>query len=91
MDFGEALKALKEGARVRRRKWAEDSWLCFVRGVVVVTEASERQRKYLPRAMDLSMGTYVMMQSAQGVWSPGWMPLQPDILAEDWEVLEEDS
>ena len=71
MDFGFALRALKEGCRVTRLGWnGRGMWL-------------ELQRPDAHSKMTLP---YVYMSTAQGDLVP-WLASQTDVLAEDWEEL----
>jgi hypothetical protein len=36
---------------------------------------------------DLPVGGYMVMRTADGVWQPGWLASQADMLANDWEVV----
>ena len=36
---------------------------------------------------DLRVGAYIVMWTAQGVWQPGWLASQADMLADDWVVV----
>ncbi|TIM14492.1 MAG: DUF2829 domain-containing protein [Mesorhizobium sp.] len=87
MNFGQALEALKAGDCVRRAGWngkgmhlyIEDSLYrsmprADVKGKITYTD----QGKYAP---------CICMFTAQKVHQPGWLASQPDMLAEDWEVL----
>lgn len=88
MNFGEALEELKSGQRVRREGWnGKGMWLCYMPGMRVAAEmVNTRTRKFLPEG-DLVVGGYIVMFTAQGVWQPGWLASQADMLAEDWEIV----
>lgn len=90
MDFGEAIKTLKNGERVRRGGWnGKGMWLALM-PEFVVPEAmvNVRTKKHVP-AGDLPCGAYIVMWTAQGVWQPGWLASQADMLSDDWEVVTE--
>lgn len=71
MDFGEALRALKSGARVARKGWnGKGMWL-------------ELQVPDLFSKMTLP---YIYMKTADGGLVP-WLASQTDMLAEDWEIV----
>ncbi len=84
MTFGEAIAALKSGRMVRRLGWngkgmhlyLEDGFSMPVRGGVHAGAV----RVYEP---------VICMYTAQGKHQPGWLASQPDMLAEDWESLDE--
>lgn len=84
-DFGWALRALKAGKRVAREGWnGSGVWLCLMdKTTIPEGMVNSRTRRFLPNG-DLHVGAYVVAFTAQGVWQPGWMPWQEDMLAEDW-------
>lgn len=87
MNFGQAIEALKQGKKVTRKGWnASGMWLVFM-PPFTVEEPNERTRAHgITEAFDC--GGYVVMWTARGVWQPGWLASQADMLAEDWEVIE---
>lgn len=87
MNFGQALELLKSGSRVARAGWnGKGMWLCYMPPVVIPDGVvNGRTRKFVPSG-DLTVGGYFVMWTAQGVWQPGWIASQADMLAEDWEV-----
>lgn len=71
MDFGQAIKDLKEGRRVTRPGWnGKHMYL-------------ELQRPDANSKMTLP---YIYMFTADAQLVP-WLASQTDMLAEDWEVL----
>lgn len=91
MEFADALRELRRGARIRRKGWEPSAFLCFVRGVMIVPDSTSAVRKYLPPAVDLKCGAHAILRAAQSVWEPGWTPTQSDMFADDWEVVQEPS
>lgn len=89
MNFGEAIQALKDGKRVARVGWnGKNMWLALMPGMTIPAGmVNERTRKFVPKG-DLVVGGYIVMWTAQGVWQPGWLASQPDMLAEDWQLVE---
>lgn len=89
-DFGWAIKKLKEGCRVTRSGWnGKGMWLALMPGFVIPKGMiNERTRKFVSGEKDLDCGAYIVMWTAQGVWQPGWLANQADMLAEDWELVE---
>lgn len=90
--FGIALECLKSGGRITRAGWnGKNMWLCLMTSVVIPEGiVNGRTRKFVPTG-DLSVGAYIVLFTAQGIWQPGWVPSQADMLAEDWYVLSEDA
>lgn len=78
MDFGEALKVLRTGARVARAGWnGKGMWLVLVRpsGYPPLEARGEwADPKPLP---------WIGMKTADHGFVP-WLASQTDILAEDW-------
>jgi len=73
MDFGDAIRALKDGKKVRRRNWnGEGMWLAL-------QVPDEHSKMGLP---------YIYMSTVEGKLVP-WLASQSDMLSEDWEDLGE--
>lgn len=93
MDFGEALKVLKAGGRVRRAGWnGKGMWLALTPG----SERVVRDGKFSGAAARLveaeapetvRIGAHIDMRAADGSLVIGWLASQTDMLAEDWEVV----
>lgn len=83
MDFGKALRALKDGKMVRRKGWngkgmhlyLEDSFSFPIAGGVYKGAV----RAYEP---------CICMFTAQQRHQPGWLASQSDMLATDWAIAE---
>ena len=88
LNFGQAVEALKKGFRVTRPGWnGRGMFLCYMPPVVIPAGmVNERTRQFIPEG-DLNVGGYIVMFTAQGIWQPGWLASQADLLAEDWIVL----
>lgn len=70
MDFGDALKDLRSGFRVRRSGWnGKGMWLAL-------QVPDEHSKMTLP---------YIYMSTVTGDLVP-WLASQTDMLAEDWET-----
>lgn len=81
MDFGEALKQLKAGKRVRRQGWnGKGMWLVLIRAGNAMHQSP---------AGSFDMQDCIGMKTAQEVMQPGWLASQNDMLAEDWELVED--
>lgn len=71
MDFGNAIKALKAGAKVSREGWnGKGMWLML----------------QVPDPFSKMTLPYIYMKTAQGDLVP-WLASQTDVLAEDWMVV----
>ena len=89
MDFGDALRELKAGKRIAREGWnGKGMWLCFMPPFVIpAAMVNERTRPHVPAGQDIPCGGYIVMWTAAGVWQPGWLASQADMLADDWVVV----
>lgn len=89
-DFGWAIKQLKAGHKVARAGWnGKGMYLAFMPGFTIPAGmVNGRTAKYVPPNQDVQCGGYIAMWTAQGVWQPGWLASQADMLAEDWTVVE---
>lgn len=90
MDFGDAIRALKDGRKVCRAGWnGKNMWLCLMPALTVPAGmVNERTRRFIPAGVDLPSQPYIVMWTAQGLWQPGWNASQADLLADDWMVVE---
>lgn len=80
--FGEALEALKNGRCVRRVGWNGKGMFVYrhvfapavIPGIVLDGSA-------------VSFASTLVLFTAQKVHQPGWNASQPDMHADDWEIL----
>jgi Protein of unknown function (DUF2829) len=80
MDFGEAIRALKNGKRVARAGWnGKGMWLFLA---TTISTGLAHVDDYLPRTPSICMKT------AQDTIIVGWLASQTDMLAEDWAIVE---
>jgi hypothetical protein len=83
MDFGDAIKAMKNGERVTRPGWnGKNMHIYMEEHINIVLRRAKGifpERQYEP---------CIIMFTAQGTHQPGWTPSQKDIFSEDWEVVE---
>lgn len=78
MTFGKALKKLKKGWKVARSGWnGNGMWL----RLVIFPDGVEPDTGYENRP-------YIEMKTADDQLVP-WVASQTDMLAEDWETVEE--
>lgn len=77
MDFGEAIKALKEGRKVQREGWnGKNMWIEFNDPDWVGKHSTIRQHAFI---------TLIL---SNGEFQPGWNASTPDILSEDWKIVD---
>lgn len=88
MNFGEAIEVVKSGARIARSGWnGKGMWVCFMPPVTIPEGVvNGRTKKFVPMG-DLVVGGYFVMWTAQGIWQPGWLASQNDMLADDWTAV----
>ena len=87
LDFGEAIKLLKQGKKVARAGWnGKNMWLVYMPPFRVESPNERTQAHGINEAFDC--GGYIVMWTVQGVWQPGWLASQADMLAEDWCLVE---
>lgn len=86
MDFGKALKALKQGKKVTRKGWnGKGQFVYYVSAdryiakTQVAKEIADKDGKVQYRA-------YLALKTAQGDIAT-WIPSISDCLAEDWEII----
>lgn len=92
MDFGNAIKALKFGYKVRRKGWNGKGMFLWLKPATVVKaewckdpmlkELAEKNGGEIP-----ALGT-ICMFTAQGEILSGWLASQTDVLSEDWEIVK---
>lgn len=89
MNFGEALNALKSGARVTRDGWnGHGMWLIYVPGSVITVSGDRPLGKAMPERVghEVAYRPHIDMKTAQGDLVP-WVASQSDLLAEDWRTV----
>ena len=88
-DFGTAVEALKQGARVAREGWnGKGMFLYYVPQNKY--PASRNEHGTMVGVFEDDMvpyGAYIAMKTAQNNVVP-WLASQTDVLAEDWQIVE---
>ncbi|MGR3822677.1 MAG: DUF2829 domain-containing protein [Salipiger marinus] len=95
MDFGDALRALKQGARVARAGWnGKGMWLKLAPGSVIGAADAECGHATAYRAEELEhpegeieVLPHIDMRAADGTIVVGWLASQTDMLADDWRIV----
>lgn len=86
MDFGTALKLLKEGLKVAREGWnGKGMFLFLVPGSTFKVNRPPLLGIYNEGA-EVQYHAHIDMKTAQGYIVP-WLASQTDVLAEDWVVV----
>ena len=81
MDFGEAIKALKEGKKVARSGWNGKGMFLFLAKGENLTACICTDD--MPSCTDS-----ICMKTAQNTIVVGWLASQTDMLADDWIIIE---
>ena len=93
MDFGDALRFLKQGHRVARAGWnGKGMWLAYSPG----STSLPAEKFWAPpnRAFAEANGgaatvlPCITMKTATGEILMGWLASQTDMLADDWGIVE---
>lgn len=88
MDFGQALAAVKTGAKISRAGWnGQGMWVVSQAGYPdgIAINANTARATGIPEGTVCSFRPYLMMRAADGTFVP-WVASQTDILAEDWTI-----
>ncbi|ADK81290.1 DUF2829 domain-containing protein [Sediminispirochaeta smaragdinae] len=91
LTFGFAIEAAKAGEKIARKGWNGKGMFVFYQkgypeGIPINKNTAEATR--LPEGTVCKFRPYLMMKTAQNDFVP-WVASQTDILAEDWEIIEQ--
>lgn len=89
MDFGEAIRELKDGNKVSRHGWnGKGMWIAYQKaypdGIAINRNTAEATG--IPEGTVCRFLPYLMMRTADGAFVP-WLASQTDVLAEDWAIV----
>jgi hypothetical protein len=89
LDFGQALTALKRGAKVARKGWNGQGMHAFLQkgypdGIPLNKNTAEASG--IPEGTTCKFRPYFMLLTAQGDFAH-WVPSSSDILADDWTIV----
>ena len=95
MDFGEAIKALKNGYKVCRKGWNGKGMFIYMQGgsIVPVVNMKKEVTKHLfgDRLLEcdatVEIKPHIDMKAVDGTITVGWNPSQVDMFADDWMVI----
>lgn len=85
MDFGDALRAIKDGKKVARIGWnGKDMYIFLAECETMHTQAdlSALQDK------DTATNEFICLKDAHNEFQPGWNASQADMLATDWLIVK---
>lgn len=84
MDFGSAIKLLKEGKRVQRNGWNGKNQY-----IELATNISYKNAKgEIINAEHQAIGNRAIAFVGTSGVQLGWLASQADMLAEDWKIVE---
>lgn len=90
MTYGEALCALKNGARVAREGWnGKGMWVILVPGRTLTSTEPNSFYDKCGFKDGVTILPHIDMKTAQGDMCVGWTASQADQLADDWFTVEE--
>ena len=86
MDFGEAIKLLKEGKRLKRAGWnGKNQYIELAERIAYINSKGE-----IINEGHANIGNKVIAFVGTSGVQLGWLASQADMLAEDWAVVEEE-
>ncbi len=97
MDFGEALRALKEGKKVARKGWngyRKGMYIYLTDGRTIPevewVERTPAQATTLTERMyrEVHIAPHIAMVAANGERIIGWLASQSDMLSDDWVIID---
>lgn len=84
MDFGEAIKLLKQGRRVQRKGWNGKNQYIEIATNISYTNTN----KEIINAEHNAIGNKAIAFVGTSGVQLGWLASQADMLAEDWKIVE---
>lgn len=87
MNFGQAIEALKDGAKVSRSGWnGKNMFLFLVDGSTFEVSRPPLNRIY-PEGTVINYHAHIDMRTVDGTIVP-WLASQSDMLSEDWGIVD---
>lgn len=83
MDFGDAIRAMKDGKRVAREGWNGKGMFLFLVNGSTFTVNREPLMSIMGEGTQVQYHAHIDMKTAQGYVVP-WLASQSDMLSEDW-------
>lgn len=90
MDFGDALKALRDGKRVALPGGRTDVWLVLVPGSVITVAPDRPLGTAAPELVgqQVAYSAHIDIRCADGTIAPWGGPSTANLFSDDWQVLE---
>ena len=86
MDFGDAVRALKDGKKVARKGWNGKGMFLYFVPAGNYSPCTEVAKQLVNEDGLVPYAPYIAMKTAQGYVVP-WLASQTDILSDDWEIV----
>ena len=86
MDFGDAIRALKQGSRVAREGWNGSGMFAYLVPAASYPAQTGVAKAYFGDSAMVPYREYLALKTAQGDVAT-WAPSCSDALAEDWTVV----
>jgi len=91
VDFGDAIRCLKNGGRVTRHGWNGPGQYVAYQAAYpdgIAINANTSRSTGIPEGTVMAFRPYLMLHTVQGDFVP-WTPSASDVLAEDWADADE--
>lgn len=93
MTFGEALEKAKQGAKIQRSGWnGKGMFVSYSPGMKDLPALNfwgDAIREYVEQnGGKADIRPYLILKMADGTITLGWTPNTPDVISNDWEVIE---
>ena len=88
LNFGDAIKALKEGKKVARQGWNGKGMFLYYVWADRYPAKTEAAKSIADHDGTVPYGAYIAMKTVDGTVIP-WLASQTDMLSEDWIILED--
>ena len=86
-DFGEAIKAIKNGKKVARKGWNGKGMFIYFVPVGKYAPCTEVAKTLINEEGLVVYASYIALNTGKGYVIP-WTVSQEDALSEDWEIVE---
>ena len=86
MDFGDAIRAMKDGKRVAREGWNGKGMFLFLVNGYTFKVNREPLLSIMGDGAQVQYHAHIDMKTAQGYVVP-WLASQSDMLSEDWHEV----
>lgn len=87
MNFGEAIKVLKQGGRVSRKGWnGKNQYIELARNISYTNASGD-----VVNAEHDAIGNKAIAFVGTSGIQLGWLASQADMLAEDWQIVEQEN